>query len=49
MCQTSIAGGPGVPFVKLKRLNKVTTRLADGRVATYWYTWKGGPRLQGKP
>lgn len=38
-----------MPFVKLKGLNKVTTRLADGRVATYWYAWKGGPRLQGKP
>jgi hypothetical protein len=27
----------------------VTTRLADGRLVTYWYAWKGGPRLAGDP
>lgn len=35
--------------IQLKGLNSVTKRLADGRSATYWYAWKGGPRLQGKP
>ncbi len=23
--------------------------LADGTVKTYWYAWKGGPRLRGDP
>jgi hypothetical protein len=23
--------------------------LADGRVVTYWYAWKGGPALRGQP
>jgi integrase len=35
--------------IQLKGLNSVTKRLADGRTATYWYAWKGGPRLQGEP
>jgi hypothetical protein len=35
--------------VRLKGVNKVTTRLADGRLVTYWYAWKGGPRLVGHP
>jgi hypothetical protein len=35
--------------VRLKGVNKVTTRLADGRLVTYWYAWKGGPRLAGDP
>lgn len=35
--------------VKLKGLNRVTKRKADGTIATYWYAWKGGPRLPGKP
>lgn len=35
--------------VRLKGLNSVTKRLADGRSTTYWYAWKGGPRLQGEP
>ena len=35
--------------VRLKGINKVTTRLADGRLVTYWYAWKGGPRLAGHP
>jgi len=34
--------------VRLKGINKVTKRLADGSLATYYYAWKGGPRLQGK-
>jgi integrase len=35
--------------VDLKGINSVTKRLADGRTVTYWYAWKGGPRLPGKP
>ena len=38
-----------MPSVRLKGLNQVTVRLADRRVVTYWYAWKGGPRLPGKP
>jgi integrase len=35
--------------VKLKGINKVTSRLASGAKVTYYYAWKGGPRLPGKP
>jgi integrase len=35
--------------VRLKGLNQATKRLADGTVVTYWYAWRGGPRLEGKP
>ena len=35
--------------VRLKGLNSVTRKLADGSRATYWYAWKGGPRLRGQP
>jgi integrase len=35
--------------VRLKGLNSKTKRLADGSERTYWYAWKGGPRLEGKP
>ena len=35
--------------VRLKGLNRVTKRLADGRIATYWYAWKGGPPIRGEP
>jgi hypothetical protein len=35
--------------VRLKGLNRVTKRLADGSQATYYYAWNGGPRLPGKP
>lgn len=38
-----------MPFVRRKGLNQVTRRLSDGRRVTYWYAWKGGPRLPGKP
>jgi len=26
-----------------------TKRLADGRLVTYWWAWKGGPQLRGEP
>jgi integrase len=35
--------------VRLKDINRVTRRLADGSEKTYWYAWKGGPRLRGEP
>lgn len=38
-----------VAHVRLKGLNRVAKRLADGRRIVYWYAWKGGPRLEGQP
>lgn len=35
--------------VRLKGINKVTHTLADGQRVTYYYAWKGGPRLTGEP
>lgn len=35
--------------VKLKGINKVRKKLADGSFVTYFYAWKGGPRLEGQP
>jgi integrase len=35
--------------VRLKGLNCYRHRLKDGSRVEYWYAWKGGPRLQGKP
>jgi integrase len=35
--------------VRLKGINRVTKRLADGMLRTYWYAWKGGPPLCGDP
>lgn len=35
--------------IRLKGLNKVLARLADGTTREYYYAWKGGPRLPGKP
>ena len=35
--------------VRLKGITSRTKRLADGTSRTYWYAWKGGPRLPGKP
>lgn len=32
-------------FVRLKGLNSVRKRRADGTVAVYWYAWKGGPKI----
>jgi integrase len=34
--------------VHLRGLNKVRKRLAAGGLATYYYAWKGGPRLSGE-
>jgi integrase len=35
--------------IRLKGLNSITKRLADGSRRTYWYAWKGGPPLCGEP
>lgn len=35
--------------VRLKGINRVTKRLADGTRRTYWYAWKGGPTIKGEP
>ncbi|MEL6315186.1 MAG: site-specific integrase [Pseudomonadota bacterium] len=35
--------------VRLKGINRITKRLADGSSVTYYYAWKGGPRLPGRP
>ncbi len=31
--------------IRLKGINSLTKKLADGTVKTYWYAWKGGPRI----
>jgi integrase len=35
--------------IRLRGINRVVKRLADGRTEAYYYAWKGGPRLRGKP
>jgi integrase len=35
--------------VRLKGVNQITKQLADGHIETYYYAWKGGPRLRGEP
>src|SRR5262249_14506244 len=35
--------------VRLKGINSITKKLADGTVRSYWYAWKGGPPLRGAP
>src|SRR5262245_45665023 len=35
--------------MQLRGINCVTKRLADGTNRTYYYAWKGGPALHGKP
>jgi hypothetical protein len=35
--------------IRLKGINSVKKTLGDGSVETYYYAWKGGPRLQGNP
>jgi integrase len=34
--------------VRLRGINSYRARLADGSTKTYWYAWKGGPRLRGE-
>jgi integrase len=35
--------------VLLKGIHKVQYRLASGQVATYFYAWRGGPRINAEP
>lgn len=35
--------------VNLKGINKAKVKLANGDAVTYWYAWRGGPRLKGQP
>lgn len=35
--------------VKLKGVNKTTKHLKSGERVSYYYAWKGGPRLLGEP
>jgi hypothetical protein len=35
--------------IRLKGINSITKRLADGSRRTYWCAWKGGPPLRGEP
>jgi integrase len=35
--------------VRLRGVNFATKTLADGTLRTYWYAWRGGPQLRGKP
>ena len=35
--------------VRLKGINSVKKRLADGTVKIFWYAWKSGPPLRGVP
>lgn len=35
--------------VRLRGINKVRRKLADGKYTVYYYAWKGGPRLSGLP
>ena len=35
--------------VRLRGINSKRKRLTDGTWRTYWWAWKGGPRLRGEP
>lgn len=35
--------------VMIKGVHKVRATLADGSVRTYFYAWRGGPRIEAKP
>src|ERR1700722_10701368 len=41
-------GGQNVRVV-LKGIHRVKMRLASGEVKTYFYAWRGGPQIKGKP
>lgn len=45
----STNGKPREMLVKLKGVNRKRVILASGRKVTYYYAWKGGPRLAGEP
>ena len=35
--------------IRLKGINSSRKKLASGKYVTYYYAWKGGPRLEGTP
>ena len=35
--------------LRIKGIHKVKAKLASGKRATYYYAWRGGPRLEGEP
>src|SRR4029077_19127840 len=35
--------------IHAKGLHWAVGKLADGTTKTYWYAWRGGPRLEGEP
>lgn len=35
--------------IRLKGINRVEKKRADGSIAVYYYAWKSGPPLRGKP
>ncbi|MGC0054849.1 tyrosine-type recombinase/integrase [Brucella pituitosa] len=35
--------------VHLKGINNAKVKSANGDTVTYWYAWRGGPRLKGQP
>jgi hypothetical protein len=35
--------------LNLKAVAQTRKKLADGSTRTYWYAWRGGPRLEGEP
>ncbi len=35
--------------VQLKGIHRVRWRLASGEIVTYYYAWRGGPRIIGEP
>jgi integrase len=41
--------GEHAVLVRLKGIHKVKCRRANGEIATYYYAWRGGPRLVGQP
>src|SRR5712672_555402 len=45
----STPGWQAMVRVRLKGVNCITKKLADGTVKTFWYAWKGGPPLRGEP
>lgn len=44
-----LSGKPAAVRVRLRGINSRRKILADGTSVTYYYAWKGGPRIEGKP
>src|SRR5258705_1893141 len=41
-------GGQNVRVV-LKGIHRVKARLSTGEIKSYYYAWRGGPQIKGKP